>query len=68
MYVDLVLVHPGSIFIDVKLVIGDRCRIQHNVTLARKLYRGGVPIIGNDVFIGTSATILGDVTMATWYL
>jgi len=60
---DLVLVHSGSILIDVKTTIGDRCRIQHNVTLARNLDRGGAPIIGNDVFIGTGATILGDITI-----
>lgn len=40
-------------------IIGDRVRIQHNVTLARNLDRGGAPTIGNDVFIG--AVILGGI-------
>lgn len=61
---NLQLVHIGNILIHPNSIIGDRCRIQHNVTLAANMDKNdGAPIIGNDVFIGTGATILGDITI-----
>lgn len=50
-----------GIVIHKRTVIGDNCEISHHVTIGG---RGGfyeVPVIGNDVFIGTGATILGPV-------
>jgi serine O-acetyltransferase len=44
-----------------RTVIGNNCEISHHVTIGG---RGGfyeVPAIGNDVFIGAGATILGPV-------
>lgn len=61
---DLHLVHaeaPISIHPDV--VIGDRVGIMHNVTIGAAVEVDGVPIIGNDVFIGTGAVILGPVVV-----
>lgn len=62
---DLQLVHIGNILIHVDSVIGDRCRIQHNVTLGKNIekHEDGAPTIGNDVFIGTGAVILGNITV-----
>lgn len=61
---DIQLVHIGNILIHKDAVIGDRCRIQHNVTLAANMDKhDGAPIIGNDVFIGTGAVILGGITI-----
>jgi len=42
-------------------VIGDRVGIMHDVTIGTNLERPGTPVIGNDVFIGTGARILGGV-------
>lgn len=43
--------------------IGANCHVHHNVTIGWD-YRGGrAPIIGDDVFIGTGAVILGAVTV-----
>lgn len=39
--------------------IGLNCRIGHQVTIGRS--RGGVPTIGNDVYIGCGAKIFGDI-------
>jgi serine O-acetyltransferase len=61
---DFHLVHaeaPISIHPDV--VIGDRVGIMHNVTIGAAIEVDGVPIIGNDVFIGTGAVVLGPVIM-----
>ena len=44
-------------------VIGKNCYLSHNVLIG-KVHTGkrmGVPIIGNDVFIGAGAVILGDI-------
>lgn len=62
---DLQLVHVGNILIHVDSVIGDRCRIQHNITLGKNIekWESGAPTIGNDVFIGTGAVILGGITV-----
>ena len=59
----LQLVHVGNIIIDPNTVIGDRCIIQHNVTIALNMGKPGAPTIGDDVFIGTGAVILGEVSI-----
>jgi len=59
---DFHIVHAGNIHIHPKTVIGDRCGILHNVTIGINM-KSGAPVIGNDVFIGTGAVILGDITI-----
>lgn len=54
------IIHAATIFIHPDVRIGDRCGIMHNVTLGTNM-RSGVPVIGNDVFIGCGASILGRV-------
>lgn len=59
---NLHLIHPICIVIHPKTVIGDDVGIMHEVTLgSRGAY--AAPIIGNNVFIGTGAKILGPVTI-----
>ena len=41
--------------------IGENCVILHGVTIGGKAGRNGLPIIGNNVWIGTHAIILGDI-------
>ena len=48
------LFHPESI-------IGENCKILHGVTLGGRGGHNGLPIIGNNVWIGTHAIILGNV-------
>ena len=43
-----------NVYIDVHAVVGDRCKIQNNVSV----YHGVT--IGNDVFVGPSATFTND--------
>jgi len=47
-------VHP-------KTVIGERCGIQQDVTIGTNPERNGAPIIGDDVYIGAGAKVLGPV-------
>lgn len=50
--------HFGGIFVNGKAVIGMRCSILHDVTIGEY---GGAPIIGNYVFIGPGAKLIGGV-------
>lgn len=56
------IVHPGMVCIHPRTTFGDRCGLMHNVTIGVNM-QGGVPCIGDDVFIGTGAVILGDITV-----
>jgi serine O-acetyltransferase len=55
--------HFGSIIINGGSVIGKNCKISHEVTLGTKgAGQGlGVPIIGDDVYIGAGAKVLGNI-------
>ncbi len=60
---DLHLIHAeGPISIHPDTVIGDRCGIMHNVTIGTNM-TPGAPAIGDDVFIGVGACVLGDITV-----
>jgi serine O-acetyltransferase len=56
------IIHTGFVLIHPDVVIGDRVGIMHNVTLGTNM-GPDVPTIGNDVFIGCGASILGKVTI-----
>ena len=57
------LVHAGHINIHPDVVIGDRVGIMHGVTLGMDGNKPGTPTIEDDVFIGTNASVLGQVTV-----
>jgi serine O-acetyltransferase len=54
------IIHPERVRIHADVVIGDRVGIMHGVTIGTGMYPG-VPVIGDDVFIGANATIIGKV-------
>lgn len=53
--------HTNGIVINVGSVIGCNCDIYQQVTIGES--NGGSPVIGNDVFIGPGARILGPVSV-----
>jgi serine O-acetyltransferase len=55
---DFHLIHPEGIRIHPGVVIGNRVGLMHRVTIGTNM-GPGVPVIGNDVFIGCGATVLG---------
>jgi serine O-acetyltransferase len=62
---DLHLVHAeGPISIHPDTVIGDRCGIMHNVTIGTNM-RPGAPTLGDDVFIGVGACVLGQIRIGS---
>ena len=46
-----------------RAVIGEHCRIGQNVTIGGTGGKEGVPVIGNRVFIGCNAVVLGPITV-----
>jgi serine O-acetyltransferase len=59
---DFHLIHSGNISIHPQTVIGDRCGIQQDVLIGTNI-GPGLPVIGNDVYIGAGAKILGNITI-----
>lgn len=60
-----VIVHPGCIAINSEVVIGNNCTVYHGVTLGME-FRGsrqGNPVIGNSVWLGANATVVGNITV-----
>jgi len=58
----LYIAHNGGIVLHPRAVIGERCQLAHQVTIGTLgLGRDGVPWIGNDVYIGTGAVIIGGI-------
>lgn len=54
--------HSGGVHLHPDVVIGERCDIAHHVTIGTSAGgRKGVPRIGNGVYIGTGATIIGKI-------
>lgn len=56
----LMLPHPNGIVIHEEAVIGDECMIMQQVTVGM-IGEGEVPTIGNKVYIGAGAKIIGKV-------
>ena len=57
--------HPYCITVNPKAIIGQNCNIHKGVTIGQENRgkRKGVPTIGNCVWIGINATIVGNVTI-----
>lgn len=54
--------HGLAVVIHRKTALGDRCKLLHSVTIGCR-NNEGPPTIGNDVYIGAGACILGDVVI-----
>lgn len=62
--------HFGAIIINSKVVIGNNCNISQGVTIGVSGIGDsrGVPVIGNDVYIGANAVIAGNITIDDFVL
>ncbi|MBL4607846.1 MAG: serine acetyltransferase [Pseudomonadales bacterium] len=63
----LLLPHYGNIVINKRAIVGENCTILHNVTLAAKGGGGddGVPVVGDSVYIGAGAILLGSINVGS---
>jgi len=61
----LYLGHWGTIVVNPAAKIGKNCNIAHGVTIGQtnRGEKKGVPTIGNEVWIGTNAVIVGGITI-----
>lgn len=57
--------HFGGIVVNAAVAIGNNCNLSHGVTLGRinRGDRAGCPTIGDDVYIGPGAKILGRISI-----
>jgi serine O-acetyltransferase len=54
--------HIGGVHINPEAVVGKNCDIAHRVTLgASAMGRKGAPVVGDEVYIGTGATLIGKI-------
>lgn len=58
--------HFGGIILNAKTVIGNNCNISQGVTIgvSGTGEKRGVPVIGNNVYIGSNAVVAGKITVA----
>ena len=58
----LYMTHVGGIHLHPDVVIGKNCNLAHHVTIGTSaMGRKGVPRIGDNVYIGTGASIIGTI-------
>ncbi|MBQ4141596.1 MAG: serine acetyltransferase [Clostridia bacterium] len=60
----LSIAHYGTIVVNSAAKVGKNCRIQEGVNIGATNGSSAAPQIGNNVFIGTGAKIIGDITIA----
>jgi serine O-acetyltransferase len=58
----LYIAHVGGIHINPDAIVGRNCDIAHRVTIGTSaMGRKGAPRLGNDVYVGTGAAIIGNI-------
>jgi serine O-acetyltransferase len=54
--------HIGGVHINPQAVLGSNCDLAHRVTIGTSaMGRQGAPVLGDDVYIGTGATLVGKI-------
>jgi serine O-acetyltransferase len=54
--------HIGGVHINPQAVLGRNCDVAHRVTIGTSaMGREGAPVLGDDVYIGTGATLVGKI-------
>jgi serine O-acetyltransferase len=62
----LYISHIGGIHINPQAVLGRNCDVAHRVTIgASAMGRQGAPVLGDDVYIGTGATLVGKIKVSS---
>jgi serine O-acetyltransferase len=59
----LLIYHQGPIVVNAGARVGARCKLRQGVTIGVATTGGGAPVIGDDVFFGANAQVLGPVTI-----
>ena len=61
----LYIAHFGNVVVHTNAILGDNCNLTHGITIGRtnRGRRKGCPTIGNRVWVGTGAVIVGKITV-----
>jgi serine O-acetyltransferase len=58
----LYISHIGGVHINPEAIVGKNCNLTHGITIGTSaMGRKGAPIIGDNVYIGTGATLVGKI-------
>ncbi len=58
--------HIGGVHINPGAVLGRNCDLAHRVTIgASAMGRGGIPVLGDEVYIGTGAVLVGKIKIGS---
>lgn len=58
--------HIGGVHINPGAIIGRNCNLTHRITIgASAMGRSGIPIVGDDVYIGTGAVLVGKIKVGS---
>src|SRR5579872_6967918 len=58
--------HIGGVHINPGAVLGRNCNLTHRITIgASAMGRSGIPIVGDDVYIGTGAVLVGKIKVGS---
>ena len=62
----LYIAHIGGVHMNPAAVLGKNCDVAHRVTIgASAMGRQGVPVLGDDVYVGTGATLVGKIKIGS---
>ena len=62
----LYISHIGGVHINPQAILGKNCDVGHRVTIgASAMGRLGAPVLGDDVYIGTGATLVGKIKVGS---
>lgn len=62
----LFISHIGGVHINPGAVLGKNCDLAHRITIgASAMGRSGIPVIGDDVYIGTGAVLVGKIKVGS---
>lgn len=58
--------HSGGVHINPEAILGSNCDIAHHVTIgASAMGRKGAPVLGDRVYVGTGATVIGKIKIGS---
>ncbi len=58
--------HIGGVHINPGAVLGRNCDLAHRITIgASAMGRGGIPVLGDEVYIGTGAALVGKIRIGS---
>ena len=60
----LSIAHRGTIVLSESCHLGENCRLQEGVNLGATNGSPKAPVLGNYVFVGTGAKLIGDISVA----